>query len=588
MTDSWARPSDDGARARRPSAQVEIELDGAGASAGPGGPGGPGGLGTDESSDSGEPNWRIVAGAASVAGVVIGLIAAGVIFWSGGDDEPSTTTVPVEELAAEITAPPTLPPVDTVPPTTIRGLEQLVPEPRLISVPTYPPPEPFETPWPDATVEFPTLERSLVADIVSDSALNDGPTESTIRWDAVNQRFELRFELPVGTSRTIFDVTTGDVYEAIDRPRSGVPLWTRTPGTRYFPPDVDPTEYFASIALGPVRADNVDQVMSTNAEAITYSVLEVPSRRTTYTMPEPALGPWGDPDGTGAGTFDVYADQDGQVVRTQGTIGFGGSPAVLIHTPRPFDVTIELPDEGDVANAVDGGESGVLPTGATAESLRPNYETVEPVPANSTGRYSIAAALDQLYGDPPAGASVDVLWADNAARFSAQRDDANDRRLMTQTIDSSPTMTVQVDDAASAATFLTDDIEGTWTRLTSTGQGGRKPPVDERLISGVLPRSSIEDAEVLAFYRYVVMRDGTIALEAHLRLEPGEVSLPSVVPMSLDPNEPVEVYLYVGAGVVHEIHVLSNQGEPHVLVQRFDLRADPDIALPAPTDVVDG
>ena len=579
MTDPWARPSVDGARARRPPAQaVEIELAGPGGSAP-----------VDESGDD-EPNWRVAAGAATILGVVLGLVIAGVIVWSGddGDDESSSTTVPARELATEITAPPTLPPVETVPPTSIGGLERMVDETRTITVPSYPPRESLDTPWPDAPIAFANLDESAVATIITDSAFADGPTDSLLLWDAPNQRFELRFDLPVGTSRTVYDSVAGFVYEAIQRPSGDAPVWTRTAAAGYFPADVDPDRYFARILLGPIREENVDQAIIASRESLTRSVDGILARVTTFEMPESSVVPWGAGDGTMRVTYDVYADQDGRVLRTQGLNSPGGSPVALVHTLRQRDVTIELPDEDDVVDAVGTAGTGVIPTAVTPESLRPNYETVDPVPATSAGPFSIPDAIAHLERDPPAAATVDVLSDDGTTWFTAQRDDDNDRRLMTRRLGDASPATVQIDDAATAATFVTDDVEGFWTRLASTGQGGRLPPVDERLVSGLVPPTAIADATVLAFYRYVVLPDGTIALEAQLRVEPGAVVLPSGLPMRLDADRPVEVYVYVSAGVVHEFHILANQGEPQVLVQRFDPRADPEIALPDESKVVDG
>lgn len=584
MTDPWARPSDDGAPARRAPAQpIEIELDGHGTSE------------TDEhdhGSDGDEPNWRVVAGTAAVLGVVLGLVIAGVAVWTDDDDDrPPTTTIPVDELATEITAPPTLPPVETTPPTTIGGLERMVDEPRPVTVPTYPPDplEPAESPWPEVPLTFADLDESLVATITSDSAFADQPSDGRLLWDAANRRFELRFDLPVGTSRTIYDVVTEAVYEAIERPRSGAPVWTRTPAASFFPSGVDPGEYFERILLGPVRADNVDQAVLATREALTRTVNGVPTRRTTFEMPESAVVPWGAADGTLRLTYDVFADREGRVVLTQGLNTPGGSPVALVHAVRAIDVTVALPDEDDVADATSGGDSGVLPAAVTPEALRPNYETVDPVPATSTGPFSITEALADMRDRPPAAATVDVLSDTSTIWFTAQRDDRSDRRLMTRSIvEPLAVDTVQIDDAATAATYVTDDVDGTWTRLSSTGPGGRLPPVDERLVSGLASPTAIEEAKVLAFYRYVVLPDGTTALEAHLGVEPGVIVLPTILPMRLDPTQPVDLYVYVESGRVRELQVLSNHGGPALAVQRFDADVAPAITLPPERRVADG
>ena len=577
MTEPWARPSDDGASARPPSAQpVEIQLDGPD-------DGDPGDV-----SGGSPPNWRAVSGAAAVLGVVLGLVIAGVVVWADtDDDEPPTTTSPVDEAATEITTPPTLPPVETTPPPSDEGpgAGEASTNRRTITVPTYPEADDVAE-WPDQPVMFDSLDTSLRVVIAADNATMDGPTETEIAWDAPNERFELVSRMQTVTTRTIYDVAADAIYEGIEGAGS---TWTRTAASVVFDGGLTAAEYFEQALLGPVRYDNVERALLIAPQDDILSVDGTSARRTTYVMPDDSLGLWG---GAGGGDdvteIEVYTDAAGRVVRIQGLVPLSGSPFLLMHTPTRDDVRIELPDEDDVIGATIG-DRDVLPTGGSAESLRPVYETLDPVPANSTGEFSIADALDHLSDRPPAAASVDVLWADGASRISAERDDVNDRRLMTLTLttDTSTVVTVQIDDGASATTLLTDDVDGRWTRLSNTGQGGRRATVDERLISGVLNRSTIREAEVSGPYRFVPLRDGTIALEAHLVLDPGSVVLPSVLPMQLDPDKPVHAYMYVGAGVVHEFHVLSNQ-DAQLLVQRFDLTARPEIALPDPSRVIDG
>ena len=579
MTDPWARPSDDGAQARRPPAQaIEIELDG------------PGSSGPVDGVHGDEPNWRVVAGTAAILGVVLGLVIAGVVFWSaddGDDDEPTSTTIPVDELATEITTPPTLPPVETTPqpPDEERRTGETASNRRTIRVPTYPELDDGVV-WPEQPVRFDSLDTSLRVVITSDNATIDGPRETEIAWDVTNRRFELVSRMQTVTTRTIYDVESDAIYEGLVGAGS---TWTRTASSEVFGGELTAAEYFEQALLGPVRYDNVDSALLIGTQDEVRSVEGFPARGTSYVMPDDALGLWG---GAGGGDdvteIEVYTNADGRIVRIQGLVPLSGSPFLLMHTPMRGEVLIELPDDDDVIDA-SIGDRDVLPTGGTAESLRPVYETLDPVPANSTGPFSIADALDQLGSRPPAAASVDVLWPDGASRIAAERDDANDRRLMSVAITtgSSSVLTVQIDDGASATTLLTDDVDGRWTRLSSTGQGGRRAPVDERLISGVLAPATARGAEVSGPYRFVELDDGTVALEAHLVLDPGSVVLPSVLPMQLDPDEPVHAYMYVAEGAVHELHVLSNQ-DTRLLLQRFDLTAEPEIALPDPSRVIDG
>jgi hypothetical protein len=201
-------------------------------------------------------------------------------------------------------------------------------------------------------------------------------------------------------------------------------------------------------------------------------------------------------------------------------------------------------------------------------------------------QFEVDVAFEHLFSSPPAASTVDVVWANGRQRFESQRDDVNDRRSMVVTTTTSDRTTIQIDDAASASTLLTDDQNRTWLRILSTGPGGRHVPVDERLISGPLTPATVEEAEIEPG-RFVALDDGTVAREVRLLVEPGDLTLPSIVPMQLDVAEPVEVYVYIGAGVVHEIHVLSNINAQFFL-QMFDLRAEPEIGLPDPSTVSDG
>ncbi|MCB0969194.1 MAG: hypothetical protein KDB37_20370, partial [Ilumatobacter sp.] len=227
MTDPWARPTDDGAPAqRRPVDAFEIELDG------------PDNLPVGGSNDApdDEPNWRKVAGIASISGVLLGVVVSALVFWNDGrDDAPATTTVPRDELAAEITTPPTLPPVETTPTTTVPtpGRPELAT--RDITVPSYPAPDDPGAPWPDAPIRFPTLDESLTVEVVTDNLYGDEPTATSVRYDAVNGRYEISSRLPVGTATMIYDSSTDSIYEGIVRPRSGIDtIWTRRPGSDWF------------------------------------------------------------------------------------------------------------------------------------------------------------------------------------------------------------------------------------------------------------------------------------------------------------------------------------------------------------------
>jgi hypothetical protein len=285
--------------------------------------------------------------------------------------------------------------------------------------------------------------------------------------------------------------------------------------------------------------------------------------------------------------YEVYVGEDGEVVMTQGVVSSVDAVRSLQHsTVFPERGTIiELPDP----DTVDDGAPAQPPSSVgdgTAESMRPRFVEIADLSALDLDQFDVGRAFEQLLSRPPAASTVDVIWSDGRSRFVSQRDDLDDRRSMMITSTVSDGTTVQIDDGASATTLLTDDQSRVWTRLSSTGLGGRRLPVDERLVSGPLTSGTIEQAGIEPG-RFVALADGTVAREVRLVVSPGAIGLPSIVPMQLDLDQPVEAYVYVGAGVVHEIHVLSNR-DARIFIQRFDLRAAPEIGLPDPATVADG
>jgi hypothetical protein len=584
MSDSWARPT--GADPPTPTAGEVIEIDLVGSPD------------ADERGDgtAREPtptNWRKVVALSSIAGVVLGAIVAAVMITSDDGAPPSPTTLPREELAALITTPPTLPPVVSEVPDDPRPLVVQAPE---FSLPRYP--ATFTgagSAFDASTFTGPDLDAPRVATIIATSSASSTSTESRVAYDQTNERFELTVDLPVGSARTIYDARTGTIYEQrpstdpddVWRSRDGSAALARI--TRTLGISVD--DYFRQLVLGPVRADNLDEAITISTDDFSYEVLGQTTHRLVVRLPVRTIGLWqpgGAEDPEAIVTYEVYVDDDGEVVLTQGLVSGADAVRGLQHS-MAFPETgtiIELPDADtvvdDAAPALPAPPAG----DGTAESLRPTYPAPTDLSAVDQEQFDVELAFDTLLSLPPAASTVDVIWSDGRSRFVAQRDDPNDRRSVMITSTTSDGTTIQIDDGASATTLLTDDQSRVWTRLSSTGLGGRRLPVDERLISGPITGGTIDAAE-LEPGQLVVLDDGTIARQVRLVVRPGALALPSIVPMQLDPERPVDAYVYVGAGVVHEIQVVSNV-DARVYVQTFDVRARPEIGLPDPSIITDG
>lgn len=553
--------------------------------------------------DTPPPNWRKVVALSSIAGLVLGVIVATVMIVGDDDQSPSPTTIPSDELASLITTPPTLPPIDELddPDDPDGGLsgEQAVP---IVSIPEFPATFAGDGSAPDpGSLAPPGTEISRRATIVSHDAIGGGAIQMRIAFDAASGRYELEVDLPVGTLRTIYDAASGSLFEQAPS-ANPVESWRRSDADTAFAGlsdalDITVDEYFEQLLLGPIRADNLDRAVSIATDDFTYEVAGFDTRRFIVTMPSGAAGIWQASGRTPEAitAYEVYVDGDGRILRTQGiTTGDAGVEA-LQHVPAyPDEVPVELPDPDTVIDAdatpdvdVDGtGPDDPAVDDGTGGTLRPTYDEPADLSQIDQDQFDVEVAFDHLFSRPPAASIVDVVWADGHQMFASQRDDVNDRRSMLVSSVASDDVTVQIDDGASATTLLTDDQRRNWTRLSNTGLGGRRLPVDERLISGPLTPGTVEAAEIQPG-RFVALGDGTVAREVRLLVQPGDLALPSIVPMQLDAGEPVEVYVYVGAGVVHEIHVLSNV-DAQIYIQVFDLRAEPQIALPDPSRIADG
>jgi hypothetical protein len=600
VSDPWARP---GGAGRRSAAAEVIEIDLVGSSDDTIEPGGTGGA-------TPPPNWRKVVALSSVAGLVLGAIVATVVMVGDDDEPPSPTSLPREQLAALVTTPPTLPPIDGLDDASVddAGVDDAGVDAgrgtadgpdraaSVVSIPEFPATFAGDGSAPDpAELVPPGTELSRRVTIVSQRSTGGEPIQTRIAYDAESGRYELVVDLPVGTGRTIYDPATRSLFEQ-EPSMASVDSWRRRDADAAFAGlltslGITVDEYFEQLLLGPVRADDLDGAVSVATDDFTYEVAGFDTQRFIVTLPLDSVGVWQTSRrAPGIRVYEVYVDDVGRILRTQGITSGDDDVVALQHVVSyPDDVPIALPDpdtvtdpDGDEAQANDRAPDGDL----TAESLRPTYGELADLTDIDVDQFDVGVAFGHLFSSPPAASTVDVIWADGGQRFVSQRDDVNDRRSMLVTSVVSDDVTIQIDDGASATILLTDDQRRNWTRLSNTGLGSRRLPVDERLISGPLLPATVDRAEIEPG-RFVALADGTVAREVRLLVEPGVVTLPSIVPIELDVEEPVEVHVYVGAGVVHEIHVLSNTSA-QIFVQTFDLRAEPEIGLPDPSTVSDG
>jgi hypothetical protein len=338
----------------------------------------------DDISGARPPNWRRIVGLASLAGVVLGLLAAALILNRPDDDPPddAPTTGPDGSLTiSDITTPPTLTPLADLPPPefTTRGTLSTAPQPTTSQDrDLYQPPP--STLYPRAT-DVPTdgqfdLEAA-VASLADDlprrarTHLELGESgyvlDTTIVRDPTNDRYEVTLAVVDDEQRFVVDVAGGVTYLHVDDGWFTIPndeLLASTGTT-------DPREFFDRLLLGPLRPDTIDAASSDPGSFVSLGEMvardAVVAREYTVVLPGAVVPEWqlyvfspiaefSPDDRPEQLTYTVYVTQSGELGNVIGTSLVGDVVQRLSHSIEPLDppITIRLPDPDTIVERPDG------------------------------------------------------------------------------------------------------------------------------------------------------------------------------------------------------------------------------------------
>ncbi len=347
------------------------------------------------------PNWRrgpaiaVLAGAALV-GVVVTIQAI------GGDDEaaaPEPTAV--DELASQITTPPTLGALDTLPspddPALARESRDGGPQPATsqdrslfadaVTRPSYPPVTDVGLPE-LVTYDIAAAVARLGEDVPrrSETHLELGTAgfvlDVTIERDPDRDRFRIRVETQSETQEAIVDVATGLTYV-----RSDGDFVADVPNDEIIEGSTasDIREYFDRLLLGPVRPDSFNAAATRGRSVVTVGDVRV-ARQFIANVQGPSVPEWQVyafgpvfefpvEDRPSLLEYAVYVDDDGDIVQVDGVSRLGSVPQLiehrLIHLGGP--IVIDLPP--DLAEPPSSEPASSTPT--TAPTTTPTTVTAE-------------------------------------------------------------------------------------------------------------------------------------------------------------------------------------------------------------------
>ena len=358
MTDGWERPAVHGVPAdRRDALVVEVPLTGDDQPSGP----------ADEPEHA-PPNWRRLVGVALAVGVVLGVAGAAVRLAGDGD---ATDPIPTGDPSPAITTPPTLRPLETLPPpdpepvdatsslgsgTPVASAPPAQTEP--VAVPTYPPGEGGLS----GVVEYDiaTAVTRLDDDVSrrSDTHLELGyggyVLDVAIERDPERDRYRLVFDSGEVVEEVIVDVASGITYI-----QPGTDSEQQIPNDNIVGTDDDIHDYFERFLLGPLRPDTFDEVRTRGRGIVTIDGVGDAREFVTYidgdNVPEwqiYAFGPVGEFSPSDRPTlmeYSVYVAGAGdeRIVQVDGVALLGIVPQLVQHrmTVPEEPIVIELPDE---------------------------------------------------------------------------------------------------------------------------------------------------------------------------------------------------------------------------------------------------
>ncbi len=299
-------------------------------------------------------DWRRAIWIAVAVGAALG-IGAAVIRSAIADDGDETATLPADELATAITTPPTLAPLDTLPPPDLGAASTPSVEP-LVSRPVYREvwstegADPLEH---DLATGVELLDRDVARRSETHVELGNAGfvVDVSIERDPIRDRYQILLESRGATQLAIVDIATGTTYI--------------NPGTEdreeVLNADIiagsgaaDVNEYFDRLLLGPVRSDTYVPSSTQPGGLVRIDGVGVAHEFVTNItgdlIPEWQLYAFSPvfefpvEDRPTSLEYAVYVTADGEVVQVDG-VSFVGDVAQLVQHRLVAldDVSIELP-----------------------------------------------------------------------------------------------------------------------------------------------------------------------------------------------------------------------------------------------------
>lgn len=355
MSDAWDRPDADDPARGRDAVTVDVPLTSADAT-------------TDDRpavppTDRPPPtDWRRLVRIALAGGVTLGVAVAAVRSVSDDDDADGPTPGTAGEVGPAITTPPTLRPLETLPPP---DAEQRAGDAPTDTFAAPAPPDPVVAPtYPPAPDVVPSeiVEYDIAAavdrhddDIArrSDTHIELGyggyVLDVSIVRDQERDRYGIRFESRGTVEEVIVDVATGTTYI-----EPGTPLEIRIPNGD-ITGDADTNDYFDRLLRGPLRSDTYDAVATRGRGVVTIDGVgdarEFITRIDGELAPEwqiYAFGPVSEfvpADRPEVLEYSVYVDEQGRIVQVDGVSMLDNVPQLVEHRMSVLDepVSVELP-----------------------------------------------------------------------------------------------------------------------------------------------------------------------------------------------------------------------------------------------------
>jgi hypothetical protein len=385
LSDGWADRGRPEAAAR--SVVVDVPLTGIETAPGPGGE-------TAEDLRPAAPNWRRALAIALVGGTIVGVGGAVLMFDSGDDtDATRSTSLPTDGLAAAITTPPTLQPLDTLPrpddPSsgTTGASADTTGDDRssaVVPVPTYPEVEPADL------ADIVQYDLSAAVDQLADDLPRRSEThlelgvggfalDVTLTRDPIRDRYEVTVRSGRSTQVAIVDVATGTTYinPGTDEPTEilNADIIAGSDATTV-------NEYFDRLLVGPLRPETYTPTATRGRGLVSIDGVGVARQFVTNIrgelIPEWQLYAFGPvfefpvEDRPSLLEYSVYVDGVDRIAQIDGVSLVGDVPQLIRHRITVLDepVEIDLPHNG--ADRPPSDTTASIPAPTTPASTPPS------------------------------------------------------------------------------------------------------------------------------------------------------------------------------------------------------------------------